>query len=58
MKKENLAPTMIHWSIEEHIENNTEYLETSEGDEVECVSVENILGILELFNIDIKQKIK
>jgi len=28
------------------IEMNTEWLETIEGDEVECISVENIKGIL------------
>lgn len=28
------------------IEDNTEWLETSQGDEVECISVENLKGLL------------
>ena len=28
------------------IENETEWLQTTEGDEVECISVENLMGIL------------
>ena len=38
-------------SIQEHIE----WLETSEGDEVECISIENLEGLLtEYFNTEIK----
>lgn len=33
------------------IEDNTEYLSTTEGDEIECISVENLKGLLEQFNI-------
>jgi hypothetical protein len=33
------------------IQMNTEWLETTEGDEVECISIENLEGILNrLFN--------
>jgi hypothetical protein len=28
------------------IQENIEYLETSEGDEIECISIENLEGIL------------
>ena len=28
------------------IENETEWLETTEGDTVECISIENLMGIL------------
>lgn len=28
------------------IQSNIEYLETSDGDEVECISIENLEGIL------------
>ena len=31
------------------IQSNIEYLETSEGDEVECISIENLEGILTRF---------
>jgi hypothetical protein len=31
------------------IENETEWLQTTEGDEVECISIENLLGILKQF---------
>lgn len=29
------------------IEDNTEWLQTTEGDEVECISIENLKGLLE-----------
>ena len=32
--------------ILEEISENTEYLETTQGDEVECISIENLKGIL------------
>lgn len=32
--------------IDQEIEENTEYLETTEGDTVECIGVENLAGIL------------
>jgi len=33
------------------IQMNTEYLSTTEGDEVECISIENLEGILNrIFN--------
>jgi hypothetical protein len=33
------------------IQMNTEWLETTEGDEVECISIENLEGILNrIFN--------
>ena len=28
------------------IENETEWLQTTEGDEIECISIENLMGIL------------
>jgi len=31
------------------IEDNTEYLSTTEEDEIECISVENLKGILEKY---------
>jgi hypothetical protein len=31
------------------IENETEWLETTEGDEVKCISIENLLEILKQF---------
>lgn len=33
------------------IEDNTEYLSTIDGDEIECISIENLKGILEKYNI-------
>jgi hypothetical protein len=33
----------------EEIQNNTEWLETTTGDEVECISIENLEGILSQF---------
>lgn len=33
------------------IENNTEWLQTLELDEVECISVENLKALLEKYNI-------
>lgn len=31
------------------IEDNTEYLSTTEDDEIECISVENLKGLLEKY---------
>ncbi len=36
------------------IEDNTEWLQTLENDEVECISVENLEGILKKYNITLK----
>jgi hypothetical protein len=33
----------------QEIQENTEWLETTEGDEVECISIENLEGILSQF---------
>ena len=33
----------------EAIQENTEWLETTEGDEVECISIENLEGILSYY---------
>lgn len=33
------------------IEDNTEWLSTTEGDEVECIGVENLKALLEKYNI-------
>lgn len=33
------------------IDNHVEYLETTEGDEVECISIENLISILKQNNI-------
>lgn len=45
-------------SIDELIENiqdNTEWLETTEGDQVECIGIENLEGVLrEYFGTKIK----
>lgn len=38
------------------IEDNTEWLETTEGDEVECISIENLKGLLEKYEIKLKAK--
>ena len=39
----------------EAIEDNIEWLETLEEDEIECISIENLSGILsKFFNIQIK----
>lgn len=40
----------------EHIYNDTEDLETSEGDGVECISIENLEAILSKF-LDTKIKL-
>ena len=42
-------------NLKEIIQNNIEWLETSEGDEVECIGIENLEGILsKYFNTEIK----
>lgn len=33
------------------IEDNKEYLSTTDGDEIECISIEILKGILEKYNI-------
>ena len=35
----------------EEIEENTEWLHTTEDDEVECISVENLKGLLKKYKI-------
>lgn len=46
-------------SLEEIIKENVEWLHTTEEDEVECISVENLAGILSKFlgrQVDFKQR--
>lgn len=39
----------------DNIKDNVEWLETTEGDEVECISMENLQGILQkYFNLQLK----
>ena len=38
----------IEWLIET-IQNETEWLSTTQGDEIECISIENLEGILSAF---------
>ncbi len=38
------------------IEFNTEYLQTSEGDEHECITIENLKGLLKKYNISLKKE--
>ncbi len=38
----------------QEIEENTEWLSTTEDDEVECISVENLKGLLEKYDIKLK----
>ena len=41
--------------LTEAIQNEIEWLETSEGDEIECIGIENLEGILSrFFNQNIK----
>lgn len=41
--------------LKEAIRNEIEFLETTEGDEVECIGIENLEGILSTyFNKEIK----
>jgi len=41
--------------LKEAIQNEIEWLETSEGDEVECIGIENLEGILsKYFKTEIK----
>jgi len=51
--------TYIEKNIEgmiEEINDNTEWLESSEEDLIECISIENLSGILsKFFNIQIKK---
>lgn len=37
----------------EELENYTEWMETSEGDEVECISIENLKGILKKYKVEL-----
>lgn len=34
------------------IEDNTEYLSTTENDEIECIGIENLKGILKKYKIE------
>ena len=36
----------------EEIDSEMEWLQTTNGDEVECISIENLLGILKKYNIN------
>lgn len=40
---------MSNKELIEEIQSEVEWLETSEGDEVECISIENLEGILSRF---------
>ncbi len=35
----------------EELENYTEWMETTEGDEIECISIENLKGILKKYKV-------
>ncbi len=35
--------------LKEKIQSEVEWLETTEGDEVECISIENLEGILKVY---------
>jgi len=37
----------------EELENYTEWMETTEGDEVECISIENLKGILKNYKVEL-----
>jgi hypothetical protein len=37
----------------EELENYTEWMETTEGDEVECISIENLKGILKKYKVEL-----
>lgn len=37
----------------EELDTNTEWLETTEGDEVECISIENLRGILKKYKVEL-----
>lgn len=42
-------------NLKDKIQENIEWLETTEGDEIECISIENLEGILsKYFNNPIK----
>lgn len=46
-------------NLEEEIKENIEFLETSEGDEHQCITIENLEGILgKFFNTKVNLKIK
>lgn len=42
-------------TLEEDIDFDTEYLDLESGETVGFISIENLLGILKRFKIDIKQ---
>ncbi len=44
-----------HISLINELQNNIEWLETTQGDEVECIGIENLEGILSRV---LKRKIK
>ncbi len=37
----------------EELENYTEWMETTEGDEVECISIENLKSILKKYKVEL-----
>jgi hypothetical protein len=46
---------MTLYELKEAIQNNIEWLSTTEEDEVECIGIENLEGILsKYFNTEIK----
>lgn len=40
--------------IKEDIESQTEYLSSTDEDEIECISIENVIGILKTHILNIK----
>ena len=47
--------TEIQGQLIDKIQENIEWLDTTEGDEIECIGIENLEGILSKFlNIPIK----
>jgi hypothetical protein len=46
---------MTLYELTKAIQSETEFLETTEGDEIECIGIENLEGILsKYFNKEIK----
>lgn len=40
--------------LEEEIDSNTEYLQTTEQEEIACISIENLEAILNRYGIGVK----
>jgi len=46
---------MKEYDLKKAIQNNIEWLNTTEGDEIECIGIENLEGILsDYFKTEIK----